>query len=107
MHTPDSRNGPSSKSSAMANEKKKLARPAELVEAIFAQWDPDTRDCFLRLLLLKHFGDEAGSHLLFAKESPQTAEFLIRYAGPPLTEFIVDASNLSEKARLAIAEHCE
>lgn len=84
-----------------------LASPAELVDQVFGQWGPDERTQFLRLFLQKRFNDQAGSEIVFAEGSDETAVFAIRAAGPPITKIEISDRILSDEARAAVLKYTQ
>ena len=78
--------------------------PATVAQQVANHWTDAQREELVHLLLHGMFAGVAGSHVFFADDARRTAEFAIRYAGPPITEVVIDNSNLSPAAIAAIAK---
>jgi hypothetical protein len=91
--------------------------PARLLDDLFERWSDEERDAFLHALLSRMFLGQAGSKVLYRPQDEfdpvpvqvpdsvelRSAEFVIRYAGPPLTELPVQEP-VSDEAKTAILE---
>ena len=74
------------------------------VEQLLQDASEAQREELARLLLFRLFNGVAGGRVLYSDEARRTPQFVIRYAGPPITEVVIDNSNLSPAAIAAIAK---